>query len=149
MKNDSINDTITKNIQTQLVNLLPEEDIRAKVDFEIERFFKNEKTSYGQISPSPFAKLVNEAIQEKVKRFVVELFNSPEWKVTVDEQLQVTIGSALETVLRIHPDVLKNTVAESIAKSNAIALMNLLRNQLSNVDYNLGNAVGNAINNYE
>lgn len=82
--NDTINDKITKNIHAQLMDLLPEDEIRAKVDYEIEEFFKTKKTSYGSTEPSQFSVLVQSLLKDKITTLIRNVFDSDYWKIEVN-----------------------------------------------------------------
>lgn len=125
--NDTINDKITKNIHAQLMDLLPEDEIRAKVDYEIEEFFKTKKTSYGSTEPSQFSVLVQSLLKDKITTLIRNVFDSDYWKIEVNEALEVTIGTSLQNVLGIEPNALRNAVTKDIALSKARDLLMLLK----------------------
>lgn len=143
MKNDDINERISKNIQAQLLELLPEESIRQKVDYEIENFFKPKKNSYNNnTTPSEFALLVQEALTKQVKELVNSIFNSPEWKVEISEELELKIGSSLQKVLGVAPDALRDVVTREIAFRNASNLVQILTGAIANSgNYEIANAI--------
>lgn len=112
--NDDLNKRVTERIQEQLVAILPEEDIRKRVDMVIDSYF-----SRSQGKESEFDKMVKKHLDERVSKLLSSIFYSPEWQVSVDENLRVHIGAALQTVLKLDPDALKDTTARIIALQQA------------------------------
>lgn len=149
-KNDDLNQRVTERIQDQLLLIMPEEDIRRRVDSVIEDFFTSSRDSYDRRQPSVFARMVHEHIKNKVDELLKVIFDSPEWKISVDEQLQVKIGTALQKVLGVTPNVLADTVAAEVARTRAMSLAYLITNNLrqsGHVHWEIVQTIEQAVNN--
>lgn len=151
--NDDLNKRVAERIQGELVAILPEEEIRQRVDNVIDNFFSpGVVTSYNSgksYTPSQFEKLVVTELEKKANEVIKAIFNSPEWKVQISDDLTVTIGIALQKAMNISPDVLKDVTAAIVAKDRALYLASILGNVISasynNVD--ISNQYYSAVNN--
>lgn len=150
--NDDLNKRVAERIQGELVAILPEDEIRRRVDNVIGTFFKpGVVTNYcgsKSYTPSQFEKLVVSQLEKKAEEVIKALFNSPEWKVQVSEDLTVTIGIALQKAMGISPDVLKDTTAAIVARNRALHLASILRNVISASvnNYDIANQYYSAVN---
>lgn len=129
-KNDDLNQRVTERIQDQLIMVMPEEDIRQRVDAVVDSFFSATEDRYGKRAPSVFSEIVSEHIREKVKKIADSIFDSPDWKVDLDDKMQLKMGKALQTILGIAPNALADTVATEVAKARAGHLAMLITNNL-------------------
>lgn len=152
MSNDDLNKKVTERIQDQLLMILPEEEIRRRVDEVIDNFFaeKRSSDSWGntrQVSPSDFANIVNAHLKNKVDSMVAQMFQSDAWKVTLNERMEVRIGEALQAVLKVTPQALELAVADQIALRRANDLMmvltNAMRNHMGTAGFNLAQDIMN------
>lgn len=130
MQNDDLNRRVTERIQEQLVAILPEEDIREHVDMVIDTFFSR---SAGK--ESAFDTMVRRHLEERTGNLLKTIFSTPDWGYTVDENLKVHIGAALQAVLKIDPDALKDVTAKIIAMRSMRDFMYILTGSLQN-NYN-------------
>lgn len=151
--NDDLNKRVAERIQGELVAILPEDEIRQRVDNIIDTFFKpGVVTSYSSsksYTPSQFEKLVITQLEKKAEEVIKALFDSPEWKVQVSDNLTVTIGIALQKAMNISPDVLKDTTAAIVARNRALHLASILGNVIaaSVNNYDIANQYYSAVNN--
>lgn len=149
MANDDLNKKLTELMQGQLMLLLPEDEIRTKVDTVIDEFFTRKPSNYhgGKSQPSAFEVMVVKHLEEKAKQVIESLFNSPAWKVSVNDKLEVLIGDSLQKVLGIKPEILSDYAAKAAATSRALLLASMLRDALYATNTDMGNAFYNYVSN--
>lgn len=149
MSNDDLNKKVTARIQDQLLMILPEDEIRRRVDDVISDFFSPKKDYQGNRKlPSSFAEIVDKQLQDRIKKVTVAIFESPEWQVTVNDKMEVQIGAAIQAILNISPTALADTVANQIAKTRAQHLTLTLVNSLQQsgaISYQIANSIQAAV----
>lgn len=148
-KNDDLNERVTARIQDQLMLIMPEEDIRRRVDMVVDNFFAITKDRYDNRVPSKFSLVVEGILKDKIRDLVIKIFDDPSWKVSVDENMQLKMGAALQVILGITPDALRETVAQQVAKARAMQLAMLITNNLRHsgaISYEISNAIDTAVN---
>lgn len=145
--NDDLNQRITEVIKGQLIALLPEEDIRAKVDNVIDTYFAPRKNTYHPHNnmPSEFELVVVKILEERAKTIINSILESPGWKVSVNEKLEAVIGDSLQKLLGIKPDALSEITAKAAATNRAMNLAAIIRDSMYATGYN---ELGNHFHNY-
>ena len=149
-KNDDLNQRVTEAIQAQIMGLIPEDELRQRVDNEIEKFFSPTKSPYhgGPITPSPFAKLVEQELTKVSSKYLSDLFNSKEWTTSVSESGELIVGETLQKVMGVSPDAFRDTLARSMAKSYALQVVQVLQISLySQGQTDLANDLTNYVRN--
>lgn len=128
MKNDDLNQKVTERIQDQLMMILPEDEIRKRVDTVIDSFFapvpKDQWGNNGRASA--FAQIVQKHLDEKINNLLGAMFQSEQWKVSLDKEMNLQIGSAVKTILGIDENGLTTTVAKIVAARKASDLLSLV-----------------------
>ena len=153
--NDDLNQKVTERIQDQLLMILPEEEIRKRVDQVIDNFFSPSKDQYNRVEPSAFTRMVNKHLEAKANELIANLFQSEQWKTTLNSEMQLTMGSAVQTILGIDPNGLSTIVAKIIAAKKAsdllmLAGMHILNKNFGQMGMELHNALMEAASqNYE
>ena len=150
--NDDLNQRVAERIQAELVMLLPEEEIRTRVDAIIDSFFATGKVtetySSKSYKESPFEALVKQHLTSKANEIIKTIFNSEAWKVKIEDDLTISIGIALQKALNIDPDILKDVTAAAVARNRATHLAGILGGLLAQNfnNYEIGNAYISAVN---
>lgn len=132
MSNDDLNKRVTEKIQEAILFLMPEEEIRSKVDAEIEAFFNPTVDTYGRKAPSSFSKLLDGLLQKQVSDMMSKLLTSPQWQLKFNEDGSPVIGEAVAKVLGVSPDYFTNALirAQAVAMHNSmlLSIANTMRN---------------------
>jgi hypothetical protein len=146
MSNDDLNQKVTERIQDQLLMILPEEEIRKRVDHVIDNFFSSNKDRDDRVEPSAFSRIIAKQLDEKINELVGNLFRSKQWAVALDSEMNLVLGSAIKTILGIDENALSTTVAKIVAArkaSDMLALvgMHIMNKNLGQLGIDLQNAL--------
>lgn len=142
-KNDDLNERVNQAIRAQLLALMPEDELRTRVDSVMVDFFREKKN--GNIGySSPFADIVNNEMRKRVQPAIEELFRSEKWKLVIDEKGDIVLGEALAKIVGWDPTIIPEWAAKqahlNMAKSIVMLLVEFAHR---NNNYDYANALQN------
>lgn len=147
-KNDDLNERIADAIRAQLINLMSEDELRTRVDTEMEAFFKPRHYGRGEYThPSCFAEMVNLQIKERTKPILEELFRSDKWKMSLNEQGDVVLGTFFTEVLKFDSTMMTDIAAQHVYRNLARSILLIIQDGMNNSgNWEIANAIQARIN---
>jgi hypothetical protein len=126
----SLSQKVEAKIRDSFVELVPEEQWQAMVQSALERFtHRNHKVGYASSDPSPFDKMVHEAIKKQFVKKIEEELQKPDYFEGPWATFGPTPGDAVKNILRdLAPELvalLMGSVVQEATNKMRTALQNM------------------------